>query len=629
MQISLVLGTLLSLAWIAFWRKSLLETVLVFVASLSLAGVILTACNTIFGRLSTEASNQITLASIVLVAMAATFLKRPQKVGPFWLGAPIFGVSLLLSVFAIVARLRALPTLPNPLAGSGRFFLAEDNDKWLNFAAQLSQNVPTDARDGAGGAVAALLVITVALLSVTTAIFAGGTDLIAVNIQSVLVAHAILTFIAPLVLLIPLERLRPEFDAKAPNATLGRRRSFTRWVYLACLTGAAGVIGLAVLGLQSLGHLSFEVTLVSLAIWASFISTRSIRTWNLGVYLIAGSVFLAWMPIPAVSLVIVATGLIIECVPVLRDPEPLRPVRIVALALLLLVLIWLAYPSFREIVQTATPGTGATLVLAEGATLALSVSEGALILGVVIGTLLWIYARFSGSKPIHWVRFYPAVYLIGYVAMVASYEWMGHSDGWPHYGTRKLAFGFGIILFIALVGLAVEGYFAALSNQNKTSKRLLGMVAIFGFVTLIAISPNAKRGEQLFTETWWKLYDVTDFPAGFKLSSRLNPDGVPHQTLDSYPIACLPEPANLNKAQSLPDWQLTNYICTRFVIGMHGLDSGGYFLTAAAIGALAPSDIKPTLSKLDPKYLNLPVIMTKSDGSIAGEITLKNYLSTQ
>lgn len=626
MDIAIVGTVFLCLLLVGLLKRSATEVFLTFMVSLTTGGILLTAASTLTGALPLHIA-QITVAFSFLSVSSVVLSGGKAKSILKWSSLPFIFLSLIAIILTAFARSRASDQFTSMFSGAGRFFLSEDNDKWLNFVSQISGGQTIEPRDGTGGGIAALLIITTALLEILTTFAIGDVNLAAVNINSVLLSHQLLCFISPLVMLlaIPFDSRYGSFSITSLFMSIKAKQPQSVLFWAGSLTGA-GILLFAMLGFQTLGHLSFEYLVLSLAAWAIYmLNPVKPKNWQFGIYLLAGSAFLTWMPIPVFSLAVIASGIVIAILKIRNNFKFQHTTELISLVILFLLMVWLAKPAFSEIIQHATPGTGASLVLAEGATLTAGVSEFLLFVAVVAGNIYWFRSQFSKRQYSQFIDYYPIVFLLGYSTLVALYNLVGHSDGWPHYGTRKIFFGFMTISIVALLPRAFMGFGIFFAKSRRIM--IIAVASIFAIlIGSFAYNPNLARALQLTTKTWWLVQDSNVLPGKFNLNQYLNPSNSPLPSLANYPVACLPDPQSFFEPTSNNEWLMNNYLCTRFTLAMHGAESIGYPLVAAANGSLSenPSvSMEPTLIELG----SFPVLITTPDGSVNKTMKLSQYIN--
>ena len=625
MKFVLLCTICISLVSFALKNKSLADVVVFFVASMSAAGIFLTASNTIWGPVT----NVFAQSLIALCFGGALLLGlRKNRISKYssinlrhsW---PVIVLSSSVIFAVLTTRSLSLQGQTSIFSGAGRFFIAEDNDKWLNFVSNISSGSFLDTRSGVGGGVAILLIISTAVCELMTPWITGGKDIVVVNLCSVFFSHLVLLSLAPLVMVLAIP-IKKRFQFPGLWSSIRQKNYFAISFWSGLLMGSLA-FSLAMMGLQTLGHLSFEYLIISLSIWVvSQVSNWQENRWKIAVYVIAGSAFLAWMPVPLFCLAVVIAGTIVTCFQFKQVGHSVWAPQIFTLMFLLIVLVWLSLPSFVELIGSATQGSRALLLIAEGSTLSVSALEFLVLAICIIGNYCWL----SKSNKLNFCEllfsYFPVLLLLGYASVIAIYDLINVADGWPHYGTRKLVFGFMLVSIISLLPRAIEGYSRVWRIGTKQSLLMIPIVAICIFAILI--NPNSKKSAQLLLPTWWQKYDTSHPTHDYELNQYLNPRLNYEKDLSNYPIACLPAPEKYQVSRTDNTLLLQNYLCTRFTVAMHGEEPSGYPLIAAASGILSEKNLSISLQKLSSKFKSFNVLVTDNNGAVKELISYTEYV---
>lgn len=614
MQFALLLSLIIGTVWVTFVSRDTTRVVLYLLGAISLAAVALTAWQRVFGLIPVVLAQVI--ISVALIGLAIFFRRSKHLASPVAQYAVILPfASLVIAGVLVVARLVTIPENPLLFAGAGRLAYAEDNAKWLNFASNLAQDNLLNFKDGTTGSLAVLLVISGAVAWLASLVFLGGANEPGIAIGAVLGLHAAVIVMAPLMLSPIVTKYFSKSGTRESAHTPVQSLPVVAGIVLALLfvVAAMGAIG-------TFGHLSLAVVMLQLLFWLAFMIYQWSENQDLPlITLIGASVALTWLPLPPLGIAISLVAVLLAAMRWRKSRTRGNGVSTALLGLLTLILFWLTTPEVTYLSATTLPSTSTDLVFAEGGTMAPNNFELLVFFVTLVGSIAYVWVQRSKlSKGDIW-RVYPLVLLFGFSAAVYAYDYLVASDGWPHYGARKLGYLAVVVSTAVLLPIAFQGF------QSVTRKTNIAFYSAAG-VTIMAFLLSQTFTQASYTtfkrDAWLSLdtrvIDAKKIPDYWV--QEVSPQNREQDSMQGYPIACVQvergviEPG-INDA----------YFCTRFLLSLHGVES---YTNAMFYPVLvAPSDGNiGAMQALPPEILGLDVLVLNSDGNVTGVITVSEYI---
>lgn len=508
-------------------------------------------------------------ASIAIRARRSSVTSVPMRRQAFAVLLPVMlGVAVV-----VISRIAAAPT--SGLYTAVGFLIqrphAEDNAKWLDFAAQLATGDPINQAVAVGGPLQLVLVPVATMLAAISSLLLGGVNQVFVASNTIVYAEFGLAALAGLAL--------------APIAEQALGRGSERRLLSAPLVWA----GIAVLGIGSfaasgLGHLTLQYMMIVAAFWlAAFLVGTSVPLVRTMASLTIAASFLVWFPFAPISLFVLVVGLLAAIWAVLRTR------RLTSwLALAFWVAVWvfsgaallgsLSYLTDVEPSAAAAFGSGgggvraAVMAIVHAPSLDLLLSQGgteqvSAILGILAVITTVLATRFVAMDA-GTVRWRVALTRMGPLLLVATYAvalmvigtwWAGAG---PNYGALKTTFLATMVILAVTVPLALADLDRAAVRTSMV--QFAGIAAIIYLLAVDGILPRAatyvspKQWPAISGESkgyWW--------PAEVKWQAD--------QTIASLPIACGYMTDRAQTPTALPDGQKM-YACTRLLAGLSGMD---------------------------------------------------------
>lgn len=599
-----------SLFVIAAIQKSIFNSVMLFWISVVISAIITGAISRFIPLIPTDFAQLI--ISLVFITCTFLVLKFGTKLQA-WNKAELvlLGISILCITILIIARLISNQHLSKIFSGAGRLAVAEDNGKWLNFSSHLSVMGPLNFQDGTSGALAIFLIIVAAACRGFAVLILGGQNLPGETIQTVVGAHNALIFFASLSILPAATYLFPESNRLTPKEIAKEIVN-----YFGIVVSAIFML-LAVSSASTFGHLSLEIVMVILGLWAA----STIYFWQNSLIVgisgfLASWVALIWLPLPPFSLVVASSTLVIILWRIRKSL--LRPRSALAVSLLLanvFCVYWLTTPEVEYLSSSTSNATSIHLVIAEGSTMVAGRIEYLVILILLIVVFI---SGVEGIKKKNWsylFSFFPVFLLLGFALFVNLYDLKISPEGWPHYGSRKLTYAFVAICIAVLIPICFK------QIGNFKTRKSWAQISLIVFITLLVLSSGtARSGIQSFLPATWYRFDIrpeADGPTWLDIS---NPANSVIPSFDGYPLMCVAED---NGRIAIGD--MDSYFCSRFLISINGLESSNMNLITMIQSPLDKSSIE-LLSATSKGLQKKPVLVINSDGEVTRTISLQDLM---
>lgn len=614
MQIILIGTIAVCTGWVIFVTRDATRVMLYFLGAVSLASIASLTWQHFFGLIPVFVSQIIiTVGFLGTVAFFRTNRERTAPRADFGIILPLS--SAVIGGVLLIARLVTVRENPIFFAGAGRIAYAEDNAKWLNFAANLAQDNPLHFQAGTAGGLAVLLVIAGSVAWLLSVVFLGGVNEAGISIGAVLGLHAAVLVIAPLSLspiVTKYSSLRRDGSkTTGDNASLPLVAGLIISVFF--LVAAMGAIA-------TFGHLSLAVVMVQLVFWLTFMLYLWENKRDLFLVTIIGaSAGLVWLPLPPLALAMLLAAAALAMLRWRKSGDKSDSWTAVAIVVVGIVIMWLAVPEIRYLSARTLPSTSTEIVVAEGGTMKANNFELVILLVALTGVTFYLWSIRSQLKPSMIWRGYPLVLIAGFSVAVFGYDYLVAPDGWPHYGARKLGYLTVVLCSTALLPLALQGFHRAAARKNS-------LVYLFGAVVVVALMLSqtlTQAGTNTFKRSAWTNYDVRRIdnkPQEEFWVKRVNPPNQIQDSVASYPIACV-QVENGKIKPGIND----AYFCTRFLLSLHASESAGSALFTPLLAAPNEDGIA-FMESLPNELSDLLVLVIDSEGNVTGEISVKDYI---
>ncbi len=633
-----------TLPLLTLWRtRSIAWTVVAIFASVSVLGLTLNwVGNTFF------APNWVQLQWVALVALGApvlvAFLTRPRQRAPIRhqaiaVGAPVLALG---SFFAIATTWwTQQPAYLSPVGFLMGHATAEDNAKWLDFAAFMASGGPIEQSVPMGGPLQLFLVVVATFAAVVSQVTLGGVNEVLVAANSVIYGQFALVVLAPLALA-PLAEVRLRRPAR--DATRGFVRIPWPFIWIGSL-----VLVSAVLMLTAYGHLTLQFTMLVVALWVAIYLVRSpIPGATFWASLAVAASMTVWFPMAAISVLVLLGWMVVLAIRLVRGDRGVAnwvyvAVTIVA-AVALLDPLRSAFVFLFGIVPAAAVGgfgagggatstavfpvvtnlTDSDLFAASGGTEVttplLMVLAGVAALGASA-----VVSRQGTDRG--YVRLIPLLLLAGFaLSLNVLDQWA--TGGAPNYGSYK--FTFMAVIVIAAATLPVCMMALDPRARGMTATRWVGVgVVIIALVVdpLLVRSVAAARPEQ------WSPPIPFDNPRSYWWPAEVN--GTSDQPISQNPIGCVYLPADAKAPSAILESRLSDpqrvYSCTRLLAGLAGEDWNAqpmvdWLRREWLTNTRAWTDVYGYLQRMPDSVLDRPVILLDDGSNVTGLESMRSLL---
>lgn len=538
---------------------------------------------------------------------------------------------------AIVLFLAAMRFLAaeQPSVLSGVAFLinhgaAEDNAKWLNLSSQLAVGDQLTFVGGyAGGALIVVMAVAATAARAVSQLAYGGVNELGVTVQAVIGASYLLIAAAPLALAPLVERRFPPKPSESPR----------RWLPAPTIWAGALVLASGSAALTFFGHLSLQLVLLMLTIWATAFLAKAPgpRGWLMATAL-AVSAGVVWFPLNLLSLAALAAlvaVLIATTVRRLRAGQ--RPDGLAwLLGALTVISAWDGLISSTlyalgigsgsgdvsasgAIRGASVPADTASLFSSPGGT---QIASSALVVLAALSAIgaAWLIGQGRmGSRDLA-IRFAPIGAIAGYALLIGMADGILTASG-ENYPTQKMAFGATIIIAAATVPLAV----GALSHRAR-GMTLVRWVAVGAVAFLLAADSLLPRAIAMVgPQVWAQATEGTPYWSTFEVQAKAD------QPIAQLPIACAFLPAGAEVPNGNINGPLS-YTCTRILIGLNGRDGRAgsvrdWIIADWLSNGTFWNDWAPLLAGAPEDIINKKVILLGRDGNVIGFDTLSGLLA--
>lgn len=581
--------------WTLWWSRSVTWTTLAVVTSVSFMGAAV-SFSIDHVALWTRSGLQWALLIALLIPAVLVLARRPRPDSPrrYQVLAILLPCALLAVFFAWMTTFwTAVPAFETPVSFLMGHSLAEDNAKWLDFAAAYAGGGPLEQFVPMGGPLQLFLVFVATLMGMISSVALGGYNEVMVAANTVVYGQFVMVVIAPLALA-PLvgERLRK--PSAAPSGTVR--------VPWAVIWAGALVLVITNLMLTAYGHLTLQFTILVCTWWAATFLVRSRIPYALVLTSMAVAVGMTvWVPMNALAGVLVLGWLVILIARLASASRSRADLVGLLVVLVTAIAIWEPMRSSLDFLIGSASSAAGSLVggLGGGVTAALAAvapapwaahvlagltdsslfsagggTEAATSLLTVLAAVAVVAAavvisRQSGVRARR-VRLLPVVLLIGFaVVLNVLDQWATGSA--PHYGAVKFTFMVTIVVIAACLPLAVLLLDPAVSGM--TLSRWLALVAV---VLVLTVDSLLVRSIAAARPTQWSPPIPFENPRSYWYPADVN--GTGSQPIAENPVACVYLPQGAKAPSAILDSQLSDpqrvYSCSRLLAGLSGEDGG-------------------------------------------------------
>ncbi len=559
---------------------------------------------------------------------------RRQVLG-IWL--PVGAV--VLALFVITTVLAEGPAFLRPVSYLMGNAAAEDNAKWLDFAAQLASGGDVRQAVPMGGPLELLMTVVATIMGAFSVAVLGGYNEVAVAANTVVLGQFLMVAVV-LFALVPLVESRVR-GSRIPVPL----------IWLSSVVLAA--IALVLIGF---GHLTLQFTILVVGLWSAvFLVDLPMRRARLLTSLAVATTTTVWLPLNGVAIVILIGWLVVLISRAIRFGW--RQADVVGLGLVVLLSVFLAQPIVSSLVYAlgvdggvvsaargAVGGVVAAFVptsmpalladssvfSAEGGTEqvgpVLAVVSAASVLAA--GLFLQIPAGPLASSLLR--RFAPLGLLaLGAVAIYSADLW-ATGDG-PHYGSLKFAFMLAAVALVTTLPLALM-LITPYAGSAMSQMRWITVGVVVVLLTVDSLLPRALA--QARPQEWSPPVPFNNTSGSYWYPAEVN--GFPNQPIESNPIACVYVPEGYPAPTAIVPSGLSDpqrvYSCTRQLAGLGGLDAQAQDVVAWLrrewfTNTPAWSDVYDGLSGLPDTVLDRRVIILDDGSNVKGIETLRSLLS--
>ena len=643
------LAAYLVLLAIACWRvRSLAWLVLATAGSVAVFGAALNFLHDRSVRLSGEALQWILLVALAVVVLVA-FLQNYRGRVPVrrQMVAVLVPIIILLAFFILVttswteefAFLRPVSFL---MGNSD----AEDNARWLDFAAQWASGESIYQPVPIGGSLQLFMTFVGTVMSVVSEVSLGGLNQVAIAANSVIYGEYLLAFIAPLALVTLVEA---KFRPRAIAGAVGK----PAFLPIPAVWLGMGILVVFSLAVMAYGHLTLQFTFLIAGLWsATFLAGSKIPRARLISSLAAAASMTVWLPLNVIAVMVVVAWAVLYVSRLVRFGP--RSVDWVGVGLLVVVSIGVFQPVYSSLyylligsqgfampigfagaalgaagVVTVPALADSILFAATGGTEQVGPILAVLVAASVVAAAVVINWQPSRNRFASYGRFAP-LGAFTFIAISIYILDFWSTGGGPHYGSLKFSY------LVAGIGLATTVPIAlmALSPERArvmTMPRWVGLAAI---VMILAVDTLLPRAGAMLRPDLWSPPIPFENPKSYWWPADVN--GTAEQSIAKNPMACvyLPEGSPVPTAivpSGLSDPQRV-YACTRQLSGLAGLDAEAqpivdWLRREWFTNQPAWSAVYDGFMNLPDTVLDRPVILLDDGSNVKGIETLRTLLA--
>lgn len=525
---------------------------------------------------------------------------------------------------------------------------AEDNAKWLEFAAQFASGDAIRQAVPMGGPLELLMTVVGTLMGAVSQITLGGYNEVAVAANTVVLGGFLMVALV-------LFALAPLVESRVAGSRVPIPLVWLSSVVLAAVT----------LVLVGFGHLTLQFTILVCVLWsATFLTGLGMRRARLLSSLAVATAMTVWLPLNGVAVVILVGWLVVLVGRGFRfgwkasDP--------VGLGLVVLVIVFLSQPIISSITYSLGVGASAASALggsalggavrgvvasvapalaggpvslglenspvfsAQGGTEQVGPILGVLTAAAVLAAALLLQGR-SGPLPTSLLQRFAPIGLLALSALgIYALDFWSTGDG-PHYGSLKFTFMVVVVALVTTLPLALM-LIPASPGSAMSQARWIALGGVLVLLTIESLLPRAIA--QARPQEWSPPIPFDNTSGSYWYPAEVN--GTANQPISSVPVACvyLPEgseyptaivPSGLSDAQRV-------YSCTRILGGLSGVGVDAQFLIDWIrrewyTNTPAWTDVYDGLALLGEEVRSSPVILLDDGSNVISLETLDSLLS--
>ena len=578
---ALFLCLYIALPLATWWRsRSLSWTVIYTVGSVSIFGV---GVNFVIDYLTsvTWFWLEVTMTAALLVPAVLAFLVPPRRDAPrrrqvTAIGLPV--LVLVLFLFVITTWWTQVPAFNTPVSFLMNYATAEDNAKWLDFAALMATGDPIDQGVPLGGPLQLFLAAVGSLMAVVSQVTFGGVNEVMVAANSVIYGQFALVALSPLALA-PLAEAR--LPRRASQGGYGRIPSPFIWVGALILVAGSLVS-------VTYGHLTWQFVALVVSLWIStYLIDTSVSRARLLTSLAVAACMTVWFPLNVIAAVLLGGWLVV----LVRSAARGRGLDVLGFALWAAVSVALWQPlrsSFDFVTDIGFGSIGAAGAVAMAAVPREPIfafldstlfaagggveSAGPLLvmLAVVAALGTAVVREQESSANSAYVRLVPIGLLAGFVAILQILDQWTTGSG-PHYGSTKFAFFTVVTVAASAIPLALM--LLSPSKRGMTASRWVGVGAV---VFVLVLDSLLVKAISVTRPDQWSPPVPFDNPRSYWWPADVNASA--EQPISLNPVGCVYLPAGAKAPSGILDSGLSDpqrvYTCTRLLAGLAGEDVG-------------------------------------------------------
>lgn len=523
---------------------------------------------------------------------------------------------------------------------------AEDNAKWLDFAAQWAAGGGIDQPVPLGGPLQLYLTFIGTILAVVSSVVLGGFNEVAVAGNTVVFGEFMLVFLMPFA-------FAPMVESKFTLRN-AQGRSVRGFLPIPAVWTGILVLSTASLVVVAFGHLTLQFTFLVAGLWvATFLCASRVPRARLITSLAAAASMTVWLPLNVIAIIIVLSWSALYVSRLIRFG--VKAVDWWGLGLLLIVAVGVFQPVWSSMVYLlfdskafaapslllASPGASAGLHVnpnladsilfaatggteATGPLLLVAALASVLAAGVVISR------QPSKSRLSTYRRFAP----LGVFTFIALCIYV--LDAWatgdaPHYGSLKFTFMLVVITLATTVPIALVALDSS-TGFSMTALRWIGIAGVIVILTVDSILPRAVA--QVRPDRWSPPIPFNNTSGSYWWPAEVN--GTSHQPVTSNPIACLYLPQGYPAPTAIVPSGLSDaqrvYACTRQLAGLGGLDAPAqpivdWLRREWLTNTPAWSPVYDSLASLPDDVLDRQIILLDDGSNVIGIETLRSLLA--
>lgn len=651
---ALFLAAYLALPILTLWRsRSIAWAVVMIAAAVSITGAFVNFALDL-GHLWTRGELQWVLLVALLVPAVAAFLMPAHREAPrrrqlLTVGVPFVGLAAVIAL--ITVRFTEVPAFLTPVSFIMGHAVAEDNAKWLDFAAMLSSGMPIDQGVPMGGPLQLVLVFVATAMGMVSQLALGGYNEVAVAANTVIYGQFLMVILVPLAFAPMAEaRLRRPVEERA-----GRTQIPWPLLWTGMLTLAA-----AVLLVTAYGHLTLQFTMLVCTLWVGvFLMASRVPQARLLTSLVVAAGMTVWLPMNAIAAIVIVGWLAVLGTRLVRGPRIRGDWIGLGLTVAVAVFIWEPLRSSVAFVIGSAPASALELVGGMGGGVRAAVGVLATVPGIgplfagldestlfsagggteqttavlavmaaVAGLAAAVVASRQEAGRAAYIRMLPLLLLVGFaVALNALDQWATGSA--PHYGSLKFTFMVTIVVIAACAPVAM-----LLIDPRASAMTLGRWAAVAAVVYLLIVDSLLTRSIAAARPEQWSPPVPFDNPQSYWWPADVN--GTGDQPIATNPVACVYLPQGAAAPSAMLDSQLSDpqrvYACTRQLAGLAGADSTAQPLVdwlrrEWLTNTRAWSDVHGYLSGMPDSVLDKPVILLDDGSNVIGLETMRSLLA--